>query len=94
MLGALLYGGRIVKFSAAEGAASYDVHSLFAAIVMVLAAGILLTAPSSDRPSRTWCLAALIFPAWLGLQLIPLPQALVGFLSPSRAELLTRWLDS
>jgi O-antigen ligase len=79
LLGLILLGA--VWFGAVEP----DVKPLFAAAALVLAGSALLLTPARHRPGLGWTLAALAFPAWLALQLVPLPAGVVSLLSPRAA---------
>ena len=67
------------------GAVEPEVKPLFAALALALGGTALLLAPAGRRPGLGWSLAALAFPLWLAVQLVPLPVGLVGFLSPRAA---------
>lgn len=79
LLGLILLGA--VWFGAVEP----EVKPLLSALALALGGAALLLAPAARRPSLGWSLAALAFPLWLALQLVPLPAGLVGLLSPRAA---------
>lgn len=81
--GAALAAG-IVLF----GGIQPEVAGALAAVLGASAALVLVRARPTG--SRTWAFAGLAFPAFVALQLVPLPRALVALVSPTRAA----WADA
>ena len=79
LLGLVLFGA--LWFGAVEP----EVKPLIAALALALGGSALLLAPAEHRPGLGWSLAALAFPLWLAVQLVPLPVGVVGLLSPRAA---------
>ncbi|UCF67150.1 MAG: O-antigen ligase family protein [Acidobacteriota bacterium] len=68
-----------------------DTRSLFAGLTLLLAALTLASLPRARQPSLGWILATVGLPAWLALQLVPLPAAWSAQLSPRTVELWQRF---
>ena len=67
-----------------------DLYVYFLVPTALLGAAVVWLTPSARRPGLGWVLAVMAFPAWVGLQLVPLPRALREAISPAGVGLLDR----
>lgn len=65
------------------GAVESEWGGALAALVMLFSAALLIVLPG-DRPRGAWVVVTLALPGWLLFQLVPLPTAVAGLLSPRR----------
>ena len=86
LLGAILFGA-VSDLPLPGSGARYNIRHLFVAAVLTLSGLALLVSARSRRPHRLWLMAGLAYPAWVALQLVPLPRFLLALLSPERLRL-------
>ncbi|MDH3285638.1 MAG: O-antigen ligase family protein, partial [Acidobacteriota bacterium] len=88
LLGEVLFGATALRFGPADEWPLIKTRAIFFGIGAALAAAVLLLLPRERRPGAGWSLIVLPFPAWIALQLLPLPVSLVSRIDPARARLL------
>lgn len=86
----IIFAG-IVLFGATRvpvGEYKFDTRDVFAGLVLLSGAALLLGLPRDRRPGLTWLVLVLAFPAWLLVQQVPLPRGLIEAIAPATAGLL------
>lgn len=86
VLGAVMFGA-VSDVPFPGSGIRYNIRHLFVATVLAASLLVLLVSGRNRHPRRAWLYGGLAFPAWIGVQILPMPRALVQLVSPERVRL-------